>query len=116
MGRAADSERRPRALSYVIHGPPAEVVEGSWPGSMVLIEFPGLTEARARHDSPANRSILHLRTDHIEDDLLLIEGAGPNHHPAERARRLQAEAGRASQSPSWCSSRRRRDVTEAQLR
>ncbi|MFB6615140.1 DUF1330 domain-containing protein [Streptomyces sp. NPDC085524] len=55
-------------------------------------EFPGLTEARAWYDSPAYRAILHLRTGHIEGDLLLIEGVGPDYDPAERARKLQAEA------------------------
>ncbi|MFI6149296.1 DUF1330 domain-containing protein [Streptomyces sp. NPDC051109] len=85
----------PFAGRFVIHGPPTEVVEGTWPGSMVLIEFPGLAEARAWYDSPAYRAILHLRTDHIEGDLLLIEGVGPNYDPAERARALRTEAGRA---------------------
>ncbi|MGW6834910.1 DUF1330 domain-containing protein [Streptomyces sp. NPDC054949] len=88
----------PYAGRFVIHGPPAEVVEGTWPGSMVLIEFPSLDDARAWYDSPAYRSILRLRTDHIEGDLLLIEGVGPDYHPAERARKLQAEAGRSSES------------------
>ncbi len=90
----------PFAGRFVIHGPPAEVVEGAWPGSMVLIEFPGLAEARAWYDSPAYRAILHLRTDHIEGDLLLIEGVGPDYHPAERARTLQAQAARAGGPPA----------------
>ncbi|MEU3061641.1 DUF1330 domain-containing protein [Streptomyces subrutilus] len=85
----------PFAGRFVIHGPPAEVVEGEWPGSMVLIEFPGLARARAWYGSPAYRAILRLRTDHIEGDLLLIEGVGPDHDPAERARTLRAEAGAA---------------------
>ncbi|WP_327364075.1 DUF1330 domain-containing protein [Streptomyces sp. NBC_01296] len=88
----------PFAGRFVIHGPPAEVVEGTWPGSIVLIEFPSLAEARAWYDSPAYRAILRLRTDHVEGDLLLIEGVRPNYDPAERARKLQTEAGRASQS------------------
>ncbi|MEU6659101.1 DUF1330 domain-containing protein [Streptomyces sp. NPDC046821] len=77
---------------FVIHGPPAEVVEGNWPGSMVLIEFPSLAEARAWYDSPAYQAILRLRTDHIEGDLLLIEGVGPDYDPTERAGKLRAEA------------------------
>lgn len=88
----------PFAARFVIHGPPAEVVEGTWPGSMVLIKFPSLVEARAWYDSPAYRAILSLRTDHIEGDLLLIEGVGPNYDPAERARKLRTEAGRAGLS------------------
>ncbi|MFF4266274.1 DUF1330 domain-containing protein [Streptomyces virginiae] len=86
----------PFAGRFLIHGPPAEVVEGSWPGSMVLIEFPSLTQARAWYDSPAYRTILHLRTDHIQGNLLLIEGVGPNYQPAERARKLRAETRRVS--------------------
>ncbi len=65
----------PFAGRFVIHGPPVEVVEGTWPGSMVLIEFPGLAEARAWYDSPAYRAILSLRTDHVEGDLVLIEAS-----------------------------------------
>ncbi|MFF4323848.1 DUF1330 domain-containing protein [Streptomyces sp. NPDC001568] len=87
----------PFAGHFVIHGPPAEVVEGTWPGSMVLIEFPGLPEARAWYDSPAYQAILRLRADHIEGDLLLIEGVGPTYDPAERARKLRAEAERAGE-------------------
>ncbi|MEU3771837.1 DUF1330 domain-containing protein [Streptomyces sp. NPDC032472] len=82
---------------FVIHGPPAEVLEGDWPGSMVLIEFPGRAEARAWYDSPAYRAILRLRTDHVEGDVLLIDGVGPDYDPTERARTLRAEAERAGE-------------------
>ncbi|MFF3329232.1 DUF1330 domain-containing protein [Streptomyces sp. NPDC002888] len=78
---------------FVIHGPPAEVIEGTWPGSMVLIEFPGLAEARAWYESPAYQDILRLRTDHIEGDVLLIEGVGPDYDPRERAAKLRAGEG-----------------------
>ncbi|MFD7995882.1 DUF1330 domain-containing protein [Streptomyces mexicanus] len=80
---------------FVIHGPPAEVVEGTWPGSMVLIEFPDLPTARAWYASPAYREILRLRTDHIQGDVLLIEGVGPRYDPRRRSAKLRAEAGRS---------------------
>ncbi len=83
---------------FVIHGPPSEVLEGEWPGSMVLIEFPGRAEARAWYDSPAYRAILRLRTDHIEGDVLLIDGVGPDYDPTTRARTLRAEAEQAGES------------------
>ncbi|MFH7597394.1 DUF1330 domain-containing protein [Streptomyces racemochromogenes] len=72
---------------FVIHGPPADIVEGKWPGSMVLIEFPDLAAARAWYRSAAYRAVLPLRNDHIEGDVLLIEGVGPDYDPAERAAR-----------------------------
>jgi uncharacterized protein (DUF1330 family) len=77
---------------FLIHGPPTAVVEGSWPGSMVLIEFPGMAEARAWYESPEYRKILRLRADHIDGDLVLVEGVGPEYDPRERAERLQAGA------------------------
>ncbi|MFH9066268.1 DUF1330 domain-containing protein [Streptomyces coeruleorubidus] len=76
---------------FLIHGSPAEVVEGSWPGSMVLIEFPGLAEARAWYASPAYQEILRLRTDHIDGDVVLVEGVGSGYDPRERAVKLRAE-------------------------
>jgi uncharacterized protein (DUF1330 family) len=76
---------------FLVHGPPTAVVEGSWPGSMVLIEFPGMAEARAWYESPEYQKILRLRADHIDGDLVLVEGVGPGYDPRERAEKLQAE-------------------------
>ncbi|MFV2117658.1 DUF1330 domain-containing protein [Streptomyces sp. Act-28] len=84
---------------FVVHGSPAEVLEGAWPGGMALIEFPCLAKARAWYDSPSYRNILRLRTDHIEGDAVLVEGVGPDYDPAERADRLRAEAERTGQQP-----------------
>lgn len=75
---------------FVIHGPPAEVLEGDWPGSMVLIEFPDMDKARDWYHSPAYQEILSLRADHIDGDLLLIEGVAPDYDPRERATKLRA--------------------------
>lgn len=76
---------------FLIHGPPSEVVEGSWTGSMVLIEFPGLAEARDWYVSPAYQEILRLRTDHIDGHVVLVEGVGSGYDPRERAAKLRAE-------------------------
>jgi uncharacterized protein (DUF1330 family) len=38
-----------------------EVVEGAWPGSVVLMEFPSMTDARNWYHSSAYQKILHLR-------------------------------------------------------
>ena len=81
---------------FVIHGPPAEIVEGDWPGSMVLIEFPDITHAREWYHSPAYQQILPLRTDHITGDLVLIEGVGLDYDPHERALKLRAETSGAA--------------------
>lgn len=78
---------------FMIHGPPAEVLEGAWQGSMVLIEFPDLDTARAWYRSPAYQEILRLRADHIDGDLVLAEGVGPGYDPRERAEKLRTGLG-----------------------
>ncbi|MFE9061076.1 DUF1330 domain-containing protein [Streptomyces violaceusniger] len=76
---------------FLIHGGELEVVEGEWPGSVVLIEFPGGTaDARAWYASPAYQDILPLRTDHIEGTAVLVEGVGPGYDPLARAEKLRA--------------------------
>ncbi|MEW2504829.1 MULTISPECIES: DUF1330 domain-containing protein [unclassified Amycolatopsis] len=70
---------------FLIHGAQAQVVEGAWPGPIVVISFPDLTQARNWYDSPAYRKILPLRTDHLTGDVVLIDGVAPDHDPAKLA-------------------------------
>ncbi|GAA2990827.1 MULTISPECIES: DUF1330 domain-containing protein [Streptomyces] len=91
-GGIAPRRRRSRPGRVLPHGPPAAVLEGSRPGGMVLIGFPGLAEAGAWYDSPVLQDILRLRTDPVTGDVLLIDGVGPGYDPAERAEKLRAEA------------------------
>ena len=64
---------------FLVHGPAVEVREGSWPGSVVIIEFPGLAEARGWYESPASQAILPLRTAHIDGDAIIFEGVAPDY-------------------------------------
>lgn len=75
---------------FVIHGGQTEVVEGEWPGSVVLIEFPDLGQAREWYASPAYLDILPLRTDHIDGNVIIVEGVGPGYDPVERVAKLRA--------------------------
>ena len=70
---------------FLVHGPTIEVREGSWPGSLVIIEFPDVDQARAWYESDAYQEILHLRTDHIDGATLIADGVGPNYDPAKMA-------------------------------
>lgn len=38
---------------FLVHDARVEVVEGTWPGSLVMISFPDLAAARAWYDSAA---------------------------------------------------------------
>ena len=78
---------------FVVHGAVPEVIEGTWPGTVVIIEFPDRERARAWYSSDAYREILHLRTDHIPGDAILIDGVGPDYDAAATAAVLRAAAG-----------------------
>ncbi|WP_433607716.1 DUF1330 domain-containing protein [Dactylosporangium sp. CA-139114] len=75
---------------FLVHGPPVEVREGEWPGTVVIIEFPTLDAARSWYDSPAYQEILHLRTDHIAGSAILFEGVRDGHDPAKMAAAIRA--------------------------
>lgn len=59
---------------FLVHGPRPEVIEGPWPGTVVIIEFPDLDSARSWYASPAYQEILPLRTNNIDGATILVEG------------------------------------------
>ncbi len=61
---------RPFAGKFLVHGGKWNVREGTWPGQVVLIEFPSLAAARSWYESAPYQEILPLRTRHIEADVI----------------------------------------------
>ncbi|MGJ6963723.1 DUF1330 domain-containing protein [Streptosporangium sp. G11] len=51
----------------------ADVIEGAWPGSVVLIEFPDRAAATDWYNSPAYQEILPLRTKNSISDLIFVD-------------------------------------------
>jgi uncharacterized protein (DUF1330 family) len=51
-----------------------EVVEGDWPGHVIVVVFPDRKLARAWYESPAYQRILPLRTEHSECDIVFVDG------------------------------------------
>ena len=85
-GTLADARLEVTAGRFVVHGATAlEVLEGSWPGTVVIIEFPGPDEARGWYESSAYQAILPLRTTHIEGDAIIVEGVSPGYDAAHTA-------------------------------
>jgi uncharacterized protein (DUF1330 family) len=82
----------PYGGKFVVHGAPVEVMEGEWPGALVIIEFPSMAAAREWYGSPAYQEILRLRADHIPGGLVLVEGCGPDHDSAAMAADLRTAA------------------------
>lgn len=65
-------------------------LEGAWPGSVVLMEFPDVDVAKQWYTSPEYQSILPLRTDNAISDLVLVDAVGPDFTSAEWARQIRA--------------------------
>jgi uncharacterized protein (DUF1330 family) len=84
-----DATLAPFGGRFLIHGAKAEVLEGEWPGHLVVIAFPDLARARAWYASPAYQAILRLRTDNADCSAFVIDGVPENH----RATDVLAKAG-----------------------
>jgi uncharacterized protein (DUF1330 family) len=68
---------------------PVQVEEGTWPGSVVLMEFPDMDTANEWYHSPEYQEILHLRTDNTISDLVLVDPVGPDFTSAEWAQQIR---------------------------
>jgi uncharacterized protein (DUF1330 family) len=74
-----DATLAPYGGAFVIHGDLPEVLEGEFPGTIVVIGFPGLEEARAWYRSPAYQAILPLRTRNSDGVAVIVQGVEPEH-------------------------------------
>ncbi|KAB2350220.1 DUF1330 domain-containing protein [Actinomadura rudentiformis] len=87
-------ERLPATLEpyggrYLVHAAQHEVKEGTWPGSVVMIGFPGIAEAQAWWDSPAYRQIAPLRSRHLEGDIIMVEGVPEDYAPTAAVKAIR---------------------------
>jgi len=65
------------------------VLEGAWPGAVVLMRFPSMTEAMNWYSSAAYQNILHLRINNAISDLVLVDEVGPDFTVAGFARQIR---------------------------
>jgi uncharacterized protein (DUF1330 family) len=65
------------------------VLEGAWPGAVVLMRFPSMIDAMNWYNSPAYQQILHLRVNNAVSDLVLFDGVGPDFTVAGLAREIR---------------------------
>jgi uncharacterized protein (DUF1330 family) len=77
-----------------------EALEGEWPGSVVLMEFPDMDTAKQWYGSPEYQQILHLRTDNAISDLILVDPVGPDFTAAGWAREIRTAVAAADNGGS----------------
>lgn len=74
-----DATLAPFGGHFIVHGGDFELLEGSWPGNLIVIEFPDRAQASAWYSSPAYQAIVTLRTDNSESDVIMIDGVDRDH-------------------------------------
>lgn len=93
LGRI-DETLAPFGGRFLVHGGRPELLEGTWEGDLIIIEFPGGEHARAWYRSPAYQAILRLRTENSAGEVILIDTVPGDH----RATDILAIAGRHRQT------------------
>jgi uncharacterized protein (DUF1330 family) len=74
-----DATLAPFGGHFIVHGGDFELLEGSWPGNLIVIEFPDREQARAWYRSDAYQAIVTLRTDNSDSDVIMIDGVDRDH-------------------------------------
>jgi uncharacterized protein (DUF1330 family) len=78
-----DATLEPYGGRFVVHGGDTEVLEGHWPGHLIVIEFPDRAHARSWYASPAYRRILRLRTDNSDGAVILVDAVAQPHRATD---------------------------------
>jgi uncharacterized protein (DUF1330 family) len=73
-----------------------DVLEGAWPGSVVLMEFPSRAAAEGWYGSPEYQAILPLRINNSIADVILVDRVDPDVTVAGFARQIRAARAVAS--------------------
>ena len=74
---------------FIVQGGEIEILEGAWPGSAILLSFPDMSKARSWYTSSEYQKILHLRTDDVVSDIILLDGLTADHTPGKYAHEIR---------------------------
>jgi uncharacterized protein (DUF1330 family) len=97
--RRIDDTLRPYQGAFKVHGALPQVMEGAWPGHVVVIEFPDLQRAHDWYACDAYQAILALRTDNAIGDTILVEGVERGYRAGDTADKLARAAGFEAGAP-----------------
>ena len=101
-----DATLAPFGGRFVVHGGEVEVMEGSWPGHLIVIEFPDRGQAGA-WSARRPQEVVALHTDNSESDVIIVDGVGGDHKATDvltvAGKRVSGNARLASQARPHCS-------------
>jgi uncharacterized protein (DUF1330 family) len=78
---------------FLVHATAHEVLEGEWPGHVVMIQFPDIDAAHGWWNSADYRAIAPLRSRHIDGDIIVVEGVPEQYDASHAAQTVRAAAG-----------------------
>ncbi|MBZ2195499.1 DUF1330 domain-containing protein [Occultella gossypii] len=87
-----ESTFAPFGGQWLVHGTLPQVLEGSVPGNIVMIEFPSPDDAHRWYASPAYQEILGLRAAHSRSALAVLTGVEPGYRAEATVAQLRASA------------------------
>lgn len=74
---------------FLVHGGEVDIREGTWPGTLVVIEFPELAAAEAWYESPEYAELKPLRTRNVPGNAILVDGVPADYNSANTAGHLR---------------------------
>lgn len=83
-----DDTLAPYGGRFLVHGGELDAVEGSWPGTVVVIGFPDQEAAHAWYRSPAYQEILPLRLEHSRSIAAIVPGVPEGYRAADQVEAL----------------------------
>lgn len=72
---------------FLVHGNLPVVMDGAFQGTVVVIEFPGMDQARAWYVSPEYQAIVRFRTGNADGAAILIDGVPDGYRANELLRK-----------------------------
>lgn len=81
--RRIDDTLEPFDGRFLVHGMRQTVLEGDWPGDVIVIEFPDRASAEGWYASERYQEILPLRTRNSDGRAIIIDGNADDHRGAD---------------------------------
>ncbi len=78
-----DDTLEPFGGRFLVHGMQHDVIEGDWPGDLIIIEFPDRASATAWYASDGYQEILPLRTRNSDGKAIIVDGNADDHRGAD---------------------------------
>jgi uncharacterized protein (DUF1330 family) len=78
-----DATLAPFEGRFVVHGATPDVLEGEFPGFLIVIGFPTREQADGWYTSPAYQEILPLRLENSTGSAILVDGVGADHRATD---------------------------------